>query len=243
MASVLVPLAPGCEELEAITIIDLLVRAGVEVVSAGLVEGPIRASRGVVILPDTTLDEVLHLDFDMVVLPGGQPGADHLDRDPRIHTLLQKMSAAGKYTAAICAAPKILAHAGLLDGRRATGYPGTLENPELPAIEKCGRGSGAGWHRDHLAWPRHSNGLHPHPDRKPGGQGTAGTGRGGISARTREYPCSLVNSARLPSSRAHCQPWYGVVHRIKSKTILRPVPCSGARSTTTAAPRSIAAMR
>ena len=136
MARVLVPLAQGCEELEAVTIIDLLVRAGIEVVSAGLEPGPVHCSRGVIILPDTTLDEALRHDFDMVVLPGGLPGADHLDADPRIHSLLKDMAAQGKYTAAICAAPKVLASCGLLAGRRATAYPGTLEKLDLPDTTK-----------------------------------------------------------------------------------------------------------
>ena len=127
MARVLVPLAEGCEELEAVTVIDLLRRAGVEVVTAGLGDGPVRASRGVVLLPDTTLDEVLGDEFDMIVLPGGLPGADHLDADPRIHTLLQRMAEQDRYTAAICAAPKVLLNAGLLDGHKATAYPGAID--------------------------------------------------------------------------------------------------------------------
>ena len=127
MARVLVPLAEGCEELEAVTVIDLLRRAGVEVVTAGLGEGPVRASRGVVLLPDRTLDEILGDEFDMIVLPGGLPGADHLDADPRIHTLLQRMAEQDRYTAAICAAPKVLLSAGLLDGHKATAYPGVID--------------------------------------------------------------------------------------------------------------------
>jgi 4-methyl-5(b-hydroxyethyl)-thiazole monophosphate biosynthesis len=133
MARVLIPLAQGCEELEAVTIIDLLRRAGIEVVSAGLEQGAVTASRGTMLLPDTTLDTVLEDDFDMLVLPGGLPGADHLDRDPRIHRLLQRLSASGRYTAAICAAPKVLASAGLLDGKSATSYPGFLE--PFPRVE------------------------------------------------------------------------------------------------------------
>ena len=92
MARVLVPLANGCEELEAVTIIDLLRRAGVEVITAGLDDGPVTASRGVVLLPDRPLDAVLGEDFDMIVLPGGVQGADHLDADPRIHGLLQRLA-------------------------------------------------------------------------------------------------------------------------------------------------------
>ncbi|MEE8233737.1 MAG: DJ-1 family glyoxalase III [Gammaproteobacteria bacterium] len=125
---VLVPLAQGCEELEAVTIIDLLRRAGIEVISAGLDTGSITASRGVTLIPDTDLESALKGDYDMIVLPGGLPGADHLDNDERIKSVLKKMADNGKYTAAICAAPKVLANAGVLAGKTATSYPGFLDN-------------------------------------------------------------------------------------------------------------------
>jgi 4-methyl-5(b-hydroxyethyl)-thiazole monophosphate biosynthesis len=131
MARVLVPLAQGCEELEAVTVIDLLRRAGIDVISAGLDAQPVKASRGVVLIPDTTLDEALQQDYDMVVLPGGLPGADYLDQDERIQQLLKKMANSEKFTAAICAAPKVLASAGLLAGKRATSFPGVLEKLAL----------------------------------------------------------------------------------------------------------------
>ena len=134
MASVLVPLAPGCEELEAVTVVDLLRRAGIEVVTAGLAVGPVTASRGVVLVPDTTLDEALGREFDMVVLPGGMPGADHLDKDPRVRELLHKMADSGRFTAAICAAPKVLGNAGLLTGKRATSFPGFVDKMALPDV-------------------------------------------------------------------------------------------------------------
>jgi 4-methyl-5(b-hydroxyethyl)-thiazole monophosphate biosynthesis len=134
MARVLVPLAAGCEELEAVTVIDLLRRAQITVVSAGLEPGPVRASRGTVLVPDMSLDEALELDYDMVVLPGGQPGATHLENDPRVITLLRTMAAAGRYTAAICAAPRVLAVAGLLDGKCAASYPGSVDPAAFPAI-------------------------------------------------------------------------------------------------------------
>ena len=92
MARVLVPLADGCEELEAVTIIDILRRADIRVVVAGLKAGPVKASRGVVITPDMTLDEALERDFDMIVLPGGLPGADHLNEDERIHDVVGERS-------------------------------------------------------------------------------------------------------------------------------------------------------
>lgn len=134
MATVLVPLAQGCEELEAVTIIDLLRRAGVTVITAGLDAEPVKASRGTVLVPDTTLDAVMTQEFDMIVLPGGLPGADHLNNDARIHTLLKQMHDANKYTAAICAAPKVLASAGLLKGRHATSYPGSIDAAALQDV-------------------------------------------------------------------------------------------------------------
>lgn len=132
MSKVLVPLADGCEELEAVTIIDLLRRGGIEVVTAGLKPGVVTASRGVQLVPDVTLDAVLGDDYDMVVLPGGMPGASNLRDDVRILDLLKRMAAAGKYTAAICAAPMVLAEAGILNGKQATSYPGFLDG--LPGV-------------------------------------------------------------------------------------------------------------
>jgi 4-methyl-5(b-hydroxyethyl)-thiazole monophosphate biosynthesis len=134
MARVLVPLAQGCEELEAVTIIDLLRRARIEVVTAGLQPGIVKASRGTQLVPDTSLDAVLNEGFDMVVLPGGMPGAQHLKEDPRIIGLLKKMAEQDKYTAAICAAPTVLAEAGLLSGKRVTSYPGFLDKMDVPGM-------------------------------------------------------------------------------------------------------------
>jgi len=131
---VLVPLADGVEELEAVTIIDLLRRGGIDVVVAGLGKGAVRGSRGTVLVPDATLDAVIGDEFDMVVLPGGLPGATNLNADLRIHQLLKDMAAAGKYTAAICAAPKVLANAGLLEGRRATSFPGVLDEDDAAEL-------------------------------------------------------------------------------------------------------------
>jgi protein deglycase len=131
MARILIPLANGSEELEAVTLIDLLRRAGFDVVTAGLEPGPVRCSRGTMLLPDQTLDEAEGGDYDLMVLPGGLPGADHLNADPRIHRLLKKLSEQGRFVGAICAAPKVLADAGLLKGRKATSFPGVLEGMEL----------------------------------------------------------------------------------------------------------------
>lgn len=134
MARVLVPLATGCEELEAVTIIDLLRRADVEVISAGLQSGPVTGSRGTVLLPDKLLDEVKDEVFDLVVLPGGLPGADYLQQDSRIKQILLNAHQHGRYIAAICAAPKVLASIGLLDNRNATAYPGVLKPQQFPDV-------------------------------------------------------------------------------------------------------------
>jgi len=127
MKSVLVPLAQGSEDLEAVTVLNILRRAGIEAVSASLDGQPIRGSRGTLLIPDTSLDEALKRNFDMVVLPGGQPGTNNLKTDARIIKLVQHMSADGRYVCAICAAPSVLATAGLLDGKRATSFPGSLD--------------------------------------------------------------------------------------------------------------------
>ena len=71
----------------------------------------------------------------MIVLPGGMPGADHLKKDARVIELLQRFASAGRYTAAICAAPGVLAHAGLLEGRAATSFPGFLRPDSAPGLK------------------------------------------------------------------------------------------------------------
>lgn len=131
MPRVLVPLADGFEEIEAVTIIDVLRRAGIEVVAAGLKAGPVTGSHGIRLDTDCSLDEAVEDNFDLIALPGGLPGADHLRDDPRIIRLLKAMLAAGKGVSAICAAPQVLATAGLLQGRRATSYPGFLDAAQL----------------------------------------------------------------------------------------------------------------
>lgn len=126
MKNVLVLFADGSEELEAVTVVNILRRAGVSVTLAGLDAGALRGSRGVMLMPDSTLDAALHEDFDMIVLPGGQPGTNHLKADARVLKLVQRMAQQDKYVAAICAAPAVLASAGLLDGKQATSFPGAL---------------------------------------------------------------------------------------------------------------------
>lgn len=103
--------------------------------TAGLDGGPVRASRGVVLIPDVTLDAVLHKEFDLVILPGGLEGSERLAADERIAELVRKHQSGGKWVGAICAAPMVLAKAGLLEGRKATAYPGVLDQLELKNTE------------------------------------------------------------------------------------------------------------
>lgn len=134
MTHVLVPLAQGCEELEAITITDLLVRAGIKVTTCGLDDQPVKASRGATIIPDTSIDKLLDTEFDLIALPGGLPGADHLRDNKYLQSLIKKQVSENKYVAAICAAPKALAQAGALEGKTATAYPGVLAALENNSI-------------------------------------------------------------------------------------------------------------
>ncbi|MBU0673594.1 MAG: DJ-1/PfpI family protein [Proteobacteria bacterium] len=134
---VLIPLAAGGEELESVTMINLFRRAGFTVVSAGLdvSRKPVKCARGTVIIPDATLDECLHDEFDLVALPGGQPGTDTLRKDGRILKLVRDQVAAGRYMAAICAAPMVLGEADVLSGRAVTCYPGTLDGQGFSDID------------------------------------------------------------------------------------------------------------
>ncbi len=123
MTKVLVPLAPGFEEIEAITVIDILRRAGIHVVVAGTQPGPIEASRKTKHIPDCALDDVRLNEFDMMVFPGGQPGATNLRNDRRIREFIQTLHAEDRHIAAICAAPTVLAAYGMLKDRSVTCHP------------------------------------------------------------------------------------------------------------------------
>ena len=132
MPTVLVPLAEGFEEIEAFAPIDLLRRAGVEVTTAALAEGiHVTGRSGITAHADTTLAAVLGRDFDLVFLPGGA-GVKHLRADARVRDLVLKQHAAGRWLAAICAAPTVLHDCGLLAGRRYTAHFSVAN--ELPAI-------------------------------------------------------------------------------------------------------------
>jgi 4-methyl-5(b-hydroxyethyl)-thiazole monophosphate biosynthesis len=134
MPTVLAILAEGFEEIEATTPIDLLRRAGAEVTSAALSDGiHVTGRNGLTMHADTTLIAVSAAarDFDCVFLPGG-PGVKHLRADPRVRALVLRQSEAGRWLAAICAAPTVLHDAGLLVGRRFTAHSSVAA--ELPAL-------------------------------------------------------------------------------------------------------------
>ena len=133
---ILIPLATGGEELETVTMLNLFRRAGFSVVCAGLggTVAPVRCARNTLLVPDTTLDQAMAEEYDLVALPGGQPGTDNLRKDKRIGELLRRQQAAGRWLAAICAAPVVLGEAGVLNGLEATSFPGCLEALKLPGV-------------------------------------------------------------------------------------------------------------
>ncbi len=135
MKNALVILAEGFEELEAVTIMDLLVRANIEVTSVGLNPGPITASRQTVILPSAHIDDIDPGAFDIVILPGGLPGADYLAGDPRVIRLVQQQVKENKFVAAICAAPRVLVKAGVCHDKTICCYPGSLDHLDTSHIE------------------------------------------------------------------------------------------------------------
>jgi len=138
MPTVLIPLADGCEELEAVTLIDLLRRADITVITASLAENTlITASRGVRLMADTTIENVIYDDFDMIILPGGMPGTTHLNEDIHIQALIKRLYQSDKAIAALCAAPLVLANMELLNNKKATCYPGVLNAHEWPEIKLC----------------------------------------------------------------------------------------------------------
>ncbi len=127
MKKVLVLLAPGFEDIEAVSIVDILRRGGARVTLAGLDKGPIEGSRGIKIVPDCQFDTVSSADFDLIVLPGGQPGTSNLQKNAKVLDLLKTMHSNGKLVGAICAAPLVLQDAGILKGKNATCHPSVRE--------------------------------------------------------------------------------------------------------------------
>src|SRR6185503_14646296 len=105
MSKAVVVLAEGFEEIEAVTAIDVLRRAGVEVTIAGLEAGAVCGSHDISVIAERPIERVTVADFDALILPGGMPGAARLRDDSRVKALVQAFAKAGKLCAAICAAP------------------------------------------------------------------------------------------------------------------------------------------
>ena len=124
---VLIPVADGFEDMEVVSSCDILRRAGLKVVLAGLDAGLVTGGRGLRLQPDALLTDVLNVDIDVILLPGGHEGVQRLAEYPPLIQLLQERHRRGQIIAAICAAPGLLASHHLLDGRQVTAYPGILD--------------------------------------------------------------------------------------------------------------------
>lgn len=121
-------LAEGYEEVEALAVVDVLRRAGIEVKIVSVTgEYPVLSSRGVTVKADVLFDDMDYSDVDVLFMPGGLPGADNLYNYEPLRKLIDKFNDEGKRLAAVCAAPGIYGQMGILAGKRATCYPGFEE--------------------------------------------------------------------------------------------------------------------
>lgn len=121
-------LANGFEEIEGLTVVDMLRRVGVEVTCASITgEKLIHGAHGIDVMADKLFEEVNYEEQDMVVLPGGLPGTTYLGQHDGVCQVVKEFNAKGKYIAAICAAPTVFGNLGLLEGREATCYPSMAE--------------------------------------------------------------------------------------------------------------------
>lgn len=128
MSKIGIFMADGCEEIEGLTVVDILRRAKMECVMISICEKKeITGSHGIVFHADALAEEVDFAEFDGIVLPGGMPGTLHLGENKSVNEVIEKFAAAGKLVAAICAAPSVLGAAGILNGKRATCHPGFEE--------------------------------------------------------------------------------------------------------------------
>lgn len=124
MNPIAVLFAPGFEEAEALTIVDILRRANLPAETVGAGGREITGGHGITLKTDKTLEEITADQLEMAVIPGGYPGVDHLLESKEAITLLKEMNAQGKWLAAICAGPWVLDKAGALAGKHYTAYPG-----------------------------------------------------------------------------------------------------------------------
>ncbi len=124
MKKVLIFFANGTEEIEALTVVDILRRAGADVTLAGVGGKELAGSHAIHVTADVDASALCKFDYDMVVVPGGLPGTTHLDECETVDKALAAVEARGGYLAAICAAPLVLGKRGYLVGKHATCYPG-----------------------------------------------------------------------------------------------------------------------
>lgn len=128
MKKAIVFLADGFEEIEGLTVVDLLRRAGIQVVTASIkTEKEINGAHGIQVFADETVENVDFSTADMVVLPGGMPGTLNLGNCKKVTETVMEFFKQGKEVAAICAAPSVLGDLGILKGKKATCYPGFEE--------------------------------------------------------------------------------------------------------------------
>ena len=121
---VLVPLAPGFEEIEAVTIIDLLRRAQINVTTAALEDNPVIGAHNITVAADINIKNAETYNFGCIALPGGMPGSNNLKENSDVISLIKKINKSGGIVSAICAAPIVLGRAGILAGKKAVCFPG-----------------------------------------------------------------------------------------------------------------------
>ena len=128
MSKIGIFLANGCEEIEALTVVDVARRAGIEVVMISISDTlEIQGAHNIVFQAEVTAKEADFDSLDGIVLPGGMPGTIHLGESACVQEVIRKFAEEGKLVSAICAAPSVLGQAGLLQGKSATCYPGFEE--------------------------------------------------------------------------------------------------------------------
>lgn len=128
MTQILMPLATGFEETEAVAVVDVLRRAKIEVVMASVSDLVVVSARQIRIVADAFLDDINPDEIDGIILPGGEPGTTNLEANSRVTDLVKYFAGQGKLVAAICAAPRILNRLGVLKGIRATSFPETRDS-------------------------------------------------------------------------------------------------------------------
>lgn len=136
MKKVIIPITDGFEEIEALTVVDLLRRSGIEVTLASLRPGTVTGRNKIEVTCDTTLNLALEKDYDMLVLIGGQQNMIDLRKDDRVIKLVKDMTKKDKFVTAICAAPLILKRAAVIEGKNLTSYPGAKDDLKENCIYK-----------------------------------------------------------------------------------------------------------